>query len=1648
MQLRLAIPRTWPLLLSALVCFPWQSLAVVVTDQSNTNTANDANAMYNCCFIVAQTYTAGLTGNLTGVSLDISSGSNLQLHVAIRTVANGEPTTTVLGETTLATSHTTLADIIAFPKPIPQVAGTQYAIVVDHGTGAPPATIIANWGATLPGTYAAGRLLGFNGQVWYFPATGQELDGRFITDVNVPACVTPPSSLSAWWPLDPAAGGKQTVDLVNNVNATVNGAALFGPGEVGQALTFDGSTVFVSAPNSPSIDIGTGDFSIDFWMRIDDPTVITGRGARVILDKRNDTNGYHIFLSNGRFGIQLADGTLDNNYQPTTPSPLDKLWHFYAVTVQRSSPTGIQFYVDGQLVSGTGDPTPHPKSLSNTTSLQLGQATTGGSSNFKGSLDEFELFKKALSAAEVLSLYNAGTTGKCRAGAPSSLLITSVFFPAAAEGSPYTFTFTASGGQPPYQWSATGLPSWLTLSTAGVLSGTPPKGSAGNVGFTVTVTDAVKNFISAPLTIRVNPATPISIAPAQLSPATEGTRYSVTFTASGGAGTYTWSASGLPVWLTLSTSGNLSGTPPAGSAGAYNFSVTVNDVTGAGATQAFTLTVNPLPLVITTASPLPLATENTPYRTQLTAIGGKTPYQWSGSGLASWLSLDAAGVLNGTPPPRSAGAIAFTATVTDGLGTKQVAAFTLPIAAASGALTIITASPLAPAATGTFYSQKLSATGGRPPYTWDEGNPPAGLRISSSGILSGTPTSFGDSPFTARVSDSAGAVTFKLFALTIVPPQFSIATPSPLADGVTGIPYSQTFDATGGKQPIRWASSSALPAGLTLSSGGTLAGTPGGTGAFLITVSATDADDQTTTSPFRIAINPPGSDLVLSAGSLAFTAVASGNNPPPRSIAVISSGAAALPSTSNGLSAIPFTASADASWLSLTPNSGTTPGSIDVNVNQGTMPAGKYTATITVASPGRQPKTVLVSLTLNAAPASLAVSPSELRLSGKPSTVPLSSFLQLVNTGSGPVSFSAAAINLPGATLTPASGTVLPNSTVAVRLSINTQSLAGFYRGRIEINFAGGSASTLVLLQVDARPKLVLSSNGVTINATQGVGVAGFATRSFTLLGSDSSAIAYHAEVIGSAPWLTLITTGGSASSSSPSAVSFTVDSTRLAPGAYYARIRITAPGALLPVQDFVVVLNVNAPGTPVPSPSPAGLLFVSNGSAPPSQTFQVFTNTVNAVPFQTGVSTQDGGTWLTAQTQAATVSGRAPVSVLVSVNPAGLKRGVYRGKVSISEGTPDVRSVGITLVVASGSATDNSTAAAPVANCTPTSLALVQSTIEGNFSVFAGWPGLITAMVVDDCGNTISNASVTANFSNGDPTVTLELANPSSGTYAHDWYPNHTTSQLIVTINATAPGADPSSDPLRLDPPVQIGGGANPNAVPMLRGDGPLHIFNPQTGAALAPGTIFQIYGSGLGSGPAIIDIDGRIAPILFRGDSQINAQVPFDLNAGPHRLIAGIGAAITDVRVFQTADLAPGMAALPDGAVVAQHQDFSYIRRDSPAIPGEYVILYLAGMGPTNPPVVEGAVSPSSPLATFDGLVPVRTVKVQIDYPATGYSSGQFDVAFAGLSPGSIGLYQINFLLPPPPNAPPQGDVQIKVIQNGVVTNTTLLPVAAPVP
>ncbi len=110
-------------------------------DQSSIAENNLASYINECCKYIAQTFTAGATGNLSGITIDVYSIPNnpYQLHVEIRTVTgNGAPSTIILGEITLESGSAPITALITFPQTIHITAEMQYAIVVSY-RGAPPA---------------------------------------------------------------------------------------------------------------------------------------------------------------------------------------------------------------------------------------------------------------------------------------------------------------------------------------------------------------------------------------------------------------------------------------------------------------------------------------------------------------------------------------------------------------------------------------------------------------------------------------------------------------------------------------------------------------------------------------------------------------------------------------------------------------------------------------------------------------------------------------------------------------------------------------------------------------------------------------------------------------------------------------------------------------------------------------------------------------------------------------------------------------------------------------------------------------------------------------------------------------------------------------------------------------------------------------------------------------------------------------------------------------------------------------------------------------------------------------------------------------------------------------------------------------------
>ncbi len=164
----------------------------------------------------------------------------------------------------------------------------------------------------------------------------------------------------------------------------------------------------------------------------------------------------------------------------------------------------------------------------------------------------------------------------------------------------------------------------------------------------------------------------------------------------------------------------------------------------------------------------------------------------------------------------------------------------------------------------------LSATGGTGAYTWSiaSGSLPPGLTLNASqGVISGTPTTLGNYPFTVQVTDAASMSSTK--ALSIYIEGVVSITPTLLLTGAAGVPYSQTLAASGGLQPYTWCvlagtpaacdpTQASLPAGLSLNTTtGVISGTPATNGpptSFMIQVADSETTPAIGSSNFTITI--------------------------------------------------------------------------------------------------------------------------------------------------------------------------------------------------------------------------------------------------------------------------------------------------------------------------------------------------------------------------------------------------------------------------------------------------------------------------------------------------------------------------------------------------------------------------------------------------------------------------------------------------------------------------------------------------------------------------------------------------------------------------------------------------------------------------
>ncbi|WP_233592986.1 autotransporter family protein [Candidatus Pantoea deserta] len=338
----------------------------------------------------------------------------------------------------------------------------------------------------------------------------------------------------------------------------------------------------------------------------------------------------------------------------------------------------------------------------------------------------------------------------------------------------------------------------VTLSGA-TLTYTPTSGFSGADSFRWNATNAAGTSSNATVLIMVTAPT-LTLLPASgaLPGATVGENLSVSFSATGGTGPYTWAATGLPAGLTLNGStGEISGAPAL--AGSYSLQITATDFYGASNTAHYSLSVaagGTAPVVSpVTANVNADSSDNAITLSIAGSVTSVAVVRQAAHGAAQVTGTR----IRYTPAGGYSGSDSFTYTATNAYGTSveatvslTVSKVTLALSPASGALPNGTA--------GSAYLHAFSASGGTAPYRWQlSGVLPQGMTFAE-GALTGTPQVAGSFSFTLTATDTNNASIHSVYTLTVTPAAIAAdhtaqlyagqSVKVPLSEGATGGPFT------------------------------------------------------------------------------------------------------------------------------------------------------------------------------------------------------------------------------------------------------------------------------------------------------------------------------------------------------------------------------------------------------------------------------------------------------------------------------------------------------------------------------------------------------------------------------------------------------------------------------------------------------------------------------------------------------------------------------------------------------------------------------------------------------------------------------------------------------------------------------------------
>ncbi|HVM60228.1 MAG TPA: putative Ig domain-containing protein [Verrucomicrobiae bacterium] len=365
-----------------------------------------------------------------------------------------------------------------------------------------------------------------------------------------------------------------------------------------------------------------------------------------------------------------------------------------------------------------------------------------------------------------------------------------------------------------------------------------------------------KDGATGPLVLTVNRnCLSLSMTPSELPSTFPGKPYSAQLFVTGGQApvTFAVTSGSLPPGLTLSsTSGLITGSST--TTGTYTFTITATDGLGCTISITYTVSVTCPSLSLSPAS-LPSAPVGQPYNQTITASGaqGTPTFSLLVGPLPPGLQLTPSGSITGTPT--AFGVYTFEVTATNGIGCTGSKNYSISVTCP-----MISVSPGALPQGREFASYgpvTLTASGGTAPYTFAQtgGSLPAGITLSTNGVISGTPTSV-SSTFIVTATDAFNCPGTMTYTLSLIDP-LQVTLSATLPSGIVGQAYNGNIAASGGVTPYSFVVSGSLPSWLTTKAAGSslvLNGTPTSAGSFTFGVTATDSQSDVGQTNYTISV--------------------------------------------------------------------------------------------------------------------------------------------------------------------------------------------------------------------------------------------------------------------------------------------------------------------------------------------------------------------------------------------------------------------------------------------------------------------------------------------------------------------------------------------------------------------------------------------------------------------------------------------------------------------------------------------------------------------------------------------------------------------------------------------------------------------------